>query len=185
MILSFHGCIFDEERMVSKNNNFAVIDIGTNCVKSVFFINEKTVDIDQCDALRNKVLTQKDDENLDPQEVLVHIQDYVNLAKEKGIPSNKVYIVATEALRISYNKDEIINLIKEKIGRNIHIISPKREAYLSALGGFLYIRRDFKSNPNKILYIESGGGSTEVSLFDISKKSFLSMEKIIFYQWKH
>ena len=75
--------------MVSKNNNFAVIDIGTNCVKSVFFINEKSVDIDQCDALRNKVLTQKDDENLDPQEVLVHIQDYVNLAKEREFLQTK------------------------------------------------------------------------------------------------
>lgn len=162
---------------MSKNNNFAVVDIGTNSVKCVCFSGGKTIDIDQCEELRNKNLTQAADENLDPQELLKYIKEYIAVAKKQGIDADKVYIVATEAFRRSSNKDEIIELIKKETGRKIHIISSKREAYLSALGGLSYIRKNFKGKPNKILYIEAGGGSTEVSLFDTSKRSFLAMKE--------
>ncbi len=162
---------------MSKNSNFAVIDIGTNSVKCICFSDGKTIDIGQCKELRNKNLTQASGENLDPQELLKYIKEYIAVAKKQRIYADKVYIVATEAFRKSSNKDAIIELIKKETGRKIHIISPKREAYLSALGGLSYIRKNFKGNPNKILYVEAGGGSTEVSLFDTSKRSFLAMKE--------
>ena len=164
---------------MSKNNNFAVIDIGTNNVKCICFTNGTTIDIEQDYTLKNKILTQKSGENINPNELLQYIKDYIEVAKKYKINSDKVYIVATEAFRKSSNKQEITNLIKEQNGRRIHVISPKREAYLSALGGLSYIRNNFKSKPNKILYIESGGGSTEVSLLDTSRRSFLSMLQTI------
>ncbi|MBE6444598.1 MAG: hypothetical protein E7019_00870 [Alphaproteobacteria bacterium] len=162
---------------MSKSNNFAVIDIGTNDMKCVCFANGATIDMDKNKELKNKKLTQKGNENLDPQELLKYIKEYIDVAKNNGIETDRVYIVATEAFRKSSNKDEIIELIKKETGRKIHIISPKREAYLSALGGLSYIRKNFKAKPNKILYIEAGGGSTEVSLFDTSKRSFLAMKE--------
>ncbi len=158
-----------------KNNDFAVIDIGTNNVKCICFANGMTLDMDQDYELRNKILTQKSGDNINPDELLKYIKEYIEVAKKYGIDANKVYIVATEAFRKSTNKQEISNLIGEHTKRNIHIISPKREAYLSALGGLIYIRHNFKTKPNKILYIESGGGSTEVSLLDTGRRSFLSM----------
>ena len=160
-----------------KNNNFAVIDIGTNAVKCINFVDGKVVDIDQNEGLKNKPLTQKEGEDLNPQEILKHIKEYIVTSRKNGIYPDKIYIVATEAFRKSTNKNKIINLIKARTGRKIHIISPKREAYLSALGGLSYIRDNYQGTPNKVLYIESGGGSTEVSLFDTSNRSFLSVQQ--------
>lgn len=155
---------------MSKNNNFAVIDIGTNAVKCICFSNGEMID-----TLRNIGLTQTGENDLDPENLLDGITHFIESAKEYNIPSDKVYIVATEGFRRSSNKEQLQELIKQKTGRLVHLISTRREAYLSALGGLSYIKNNFKGKPNKILYIEAGGGSTEVSVFDTSKRGILSI----------
>lgn len=160
---------------MSKNNNFAVIDIGTNAVKCICFSNGKMIDIDEDDTLRNKRLTQTGENDLDPENLLNGITYFIERAEIHHIPKDKVYIVATEGFRRSSNKEQLQQLIKQKTGRLVHLISARREAYLSALGGLSYIRDNFKGQPNKILYIEAGGGSTEVSVFDTSQRGILSM----------
>ena len=145
------------------SQNFCVIDIGTNTVKCKMFANGEYL------TPRNKFLSGNDVENLDKEQIVSHISDFMEKAQAQGIDKNKIYIAATEGLRRSKNKDEIIKEILEKFGRKVHIVSPKREAWLSALGGLSSVNFD-KANPKQVLYIESGGGSTEVSLIDTSRK---------------
>lgn len=156
------------------NNDFAVIDIGTNAVKGIAFVNGQ-----QVDTFRNRMLTQSGNSNLNPQEILDHVEKLIKEAEGKGVSPDKIYIAATEGFRKSSNQREISNLIKERTGRAIHKISPKREAYLSALGGLSYIQNGFKGNPSKVIYIEAGGGSTEISLIDARKRSFLAIEATV------
>ena len=80
---------------MSKNNNFAVIDIGTNAVKCICFSNGKMTDMDKDDTLKNIGLTQTGENDLDPENLLGGITHFIKSAKKYNIPSDKVYIVAT------------------------------------------------------------------------------------------
>ena len=144
-------------------NNFCVIDIGTNAVKCKLFNNGSYT------TPFNKALTNSGKEDLDKDEVVSHITEFMQEAKEAGIDDKNVYICATEAFRTSANQEEIKAEVLAKTGRRVHIISARREAYLSAIGGLREIPAD-KLTAKNVLYIESGGGSTEISLVDLSGK---------------
>lgn len=143
--------------------SFCVIDIGTNAVKSKIFSKGRSL------RPSMRFLSNKNAESLDVEEVLSHISELIAEAEKKGISKQNIYIVATEGARRSFNRPEIVKLIEERIGRKLHIISPEREAWFSVLGGLSNIR--FKDRPPKqVLYIESGGGSTEISFVNTKKR---------------
>ncbi|MDD2563857.1 MAG: hypothetical protein PHU27_06545 [Salinivirgaceae bacterium] len=73
---------------------------------------------------------------------------------------------ATSAMREASNSAEIINLIRKSTGINIEIISGKEEAYLIQTGGIA----DIMDNNNTYLYVDVGGGSTEIILYSNRKK---------------
>lgn len=143
------------------HNNFCIIDIGTNAVKCKIFSDG------QYFTLRNKYLTSSGYDNLKEDEILNYLQEFAAEAKTKNVEMDKVYICATEGFRTSANQREIRELVFEKMGRKIHIISKQREALLSFLGAMVEIPKEKRPTQN-VLYIESGGGSTEMSLVDIS-----------------
>jgi exopolyphosphatase / guanosine-5'-triphosphate,3'-diphosphate pyrophosphatase len=68
---------------------------------------------------------------------------------------------ATSAMRESTNGPEIIKKIKQKTGINIEIIDGKKEANIIFSN---HVERQLKSN-HPYLYIDVGGGSTELTLF--------------------
>lgn len=69
--------------------------------------------------------------------------------------------VATSAMRDASNGEEIVNLVKKEAGIDIDIISGKSEAEVLYTTHF-----EETLNPKKsYLYIDVGGGSTELSLF--------------------
>ena len=148
---------------MSIQNNFCVIDIGTNAIKCKLFSNGKYI------TLRNKFLSSSGFDNLDKDEVLKYLQEFMEEASNNNISRSKVYICATEGFRTSTNQQEINDTVFQETGRRIHIISPKREAYLSVIGGLQEIPAD-KLTAKNVLYIESGGGSTEISLADLSSR---------------
>ena len=155
---------------MSKNNNFAVIDIGTNAVKCKIYNNSRYI------TPKNKMLKQSLANDLNENEVVSLVTEFADLTEQYGISKDKLYICATEAFRQTSNQDAIKKIILEKLGRKIHVISPKREAYLSVIGGLKSIpahrdkNKDVLLSAKNVLYVESGGGSTEISLVNLTSK---------------
>ncbi len=79
---------------------------------------------------------------------------------------------ATSAMRESENGVEIANLIKEKTGISIDIIDGEEEARIIQSAHF----KDKLSPKKNYIYIDVGGGSTEITLFSngrvVDSKSF-------------
>jgi exopolyphosphatase/guanosine-5'-triphosphate,3'-diphosphate pyrophosphatase len=90
-------------------------------------------------------------------------------APEKPTPE-KVYIVATEALRIAKNTQQFIEAMEKKIATycdfqkliNFKILTPTEEAYFAYIGGI-----GIKHQPPTLL-IDIGGGSTELAIMSKS-----------------
>jgi len=144
-----------------KRNNFGIIDIGTNAAKCDLFFGDREKPFE---ALRNESINIADEDS-----VVDAVEKLFNQAtKGKGIEPKRMFIVATEGLRASPNSENIIRKINAKINRQVHIISPEREAYYAILGGLNAIP-DRKNLPQYVLFIESGGGSTEISLVNTQK----------------
>lgn len=79
--------------------------------------------------------------------------------------SSNYVACATSAMRDARNGDEIVRRIKEQAGIDLHIISGKIEAqilYSSHFEGFLDAEKTS-------LYIDVGGGSTEITVFKNKK----------------
>lgn len=151
---------FKDKRM----KNFCVIDIGTNAVKIKIFSNGEYY------ILRNKHIAQIDN-NVSKEDILKHVEDFLRTAKEEyDVMPEHAYIYATEGIRSAPNGKEIQEELEQKTHRKVHILDPQREARLSILGGLSSIR--LKNRPKHILFIESGGGSTEISFLDMSQRPF-------------
>ena len=155
---------------MSEYNNFAVIDIGTNAIKCKIYNNGRYI------TPKNEALQKSSANQLNEDEVVSMILKYVDLIEKYGISKEKLYICATEAFRKTPNRESISKRILEEIGRKVHVMSPKREAYLSVIGGLKTIpphrnkNKDIVSSAKNALYIESGGGSTEVSLVNLASQ---------------
>ena len=109
--------------------NFCVIDIGTNAVKIKIFSDGRYV------SLRNKPIGQVNN-NVSKDDILRHVQDFIHEAKDGyQVPQNQVYIYATEGVRRAPDSKLIQQEIEQKTQRRLHVLDPKREARLSALGG--------------------------------------------------
>ena len=144
--------------------NFCVIDIGTNAVKIKIFSNG------QYYTLKNKHIARVGN-NVSKDDIIRHVQDFIRAAKKiYNVKQNNIYILATEGVRSAPNGKEIQEELEQKTKRKIHLLDPRREARLSVLGGLNSIQ--LKNNPKQVLFIESGGGSTEISLLDMTQKPF-------------
>ena len=103
--------------------------------------------------------------------LLLHtINGFLNIAKAYEVTAMKT--CATSAMREAENTPEIINMIKEKTGVEIEVISGSDEA------SFVF-ENHIAENLDKehsYLYIDVGGGSTELTFFNnnelIFKESF-------------
>jgi exopolyphosphatase/guanosine-5'-triphosphate,3'-diphosphate pyrophosphatase len=74
---------------------------------------------------------------------------------------------ATSAMREASNSEEVVDIIEEKTGININIIDGEAEAAIIA-------STDLKSliqNDRVFLYVDVGGGSTELSVFENGEKT--------------
>ncbi len=137
----------------------ACIDIGTNSVRMAVY--DKEIDINSEKYLVTTRLgynvdrlKKLDDDRM--KDTLDALKEYYLLAKKQG--AEKVYAIATSAVRDSVNKDYFTQKIRD-IGIDIEVISGKKEAelgYIGVLGGL-------KPDGN-ILIIDIGGGSTELIL---------------------
>ena len=80
-------------------------------------------------------------------------------------------ICATSAMRESKNSKEVLKRVRKKLNLDINIISGKDEASIIAN----VFAKDFNNHKN-LLYVDVGGGSTELTIIDkgkiVESKSF-------------
>lgn len=102
--------------------------------------------------------------------LLVTIKGFLNIAK--AYEASALKACATSAMREAKNTREIISLIKKETGLEIEVISGSDEA---SLVFETHIAENLDST-NSYLYIDVGGGSTELTFFNnnnlVFKESF-------------
>lgn len=86
----------------------------------------------------------------------------------RGFRVDEIVAVATSALREAENRNELIEPIFVETGVSIDVISGTEEARLIWLG----IRNIIRNKGTKSLFIDIGGGSTEVSIGDANDLLF-------------
>ncbi|MDQ8051651.1 MAG: exopolyphosphatase [Pedobacter sp.] len=155
---------------------YAAIDIGSNAVRLLIADiaqNEKNADFKKSTLVRVP-LRLGDDAFLDQQISAKKIEDLLKtMSAFKNLMDvyqvSKYLACATSAMREAKNGKEIVALVKETVGIDLEIIEGQREAniiYANHIEQHLDQRKSY-------LYIDVGGGSTELSVF-VNKKPLAS-----------
>lgn len=164
-----------ELRPKSLNPNIGVLELSTKAVKFLTAdqksIKELGFSYDYFFRLTDKTETGRglDDNNImDIEYYTEHVIPYINKmirnARDKKVDT--LYSVATAAYRTANNREELIDLIRNKCGVNVKVLSKKEEA-IATLTAFIFSKKNnIVLNPNlNYLMLDQGGGSTELSLF--------------------
>ena len=151
---------------------FAAIDIGSNAMRLLFcrvhnvdgkphFNKEELIRmpirLGEDVFLHGKISESKADK------LVTALRGFSELIKAYGVDGSKA--IATSAMRDASNGTEIINRIKNETGLTVEIIDGKREASLV----FSNHIEEILSPRYAYLYIDVGGGSTELTLYYDSK----------------
>ena len=158
---------------------FASIDIGTNAARllfaNVFQRNGKAV-AEKASLIRIPLRLGDDVFSLNyisekKKEDLLNTMRAYKLLIDVYRPV-AYHAVATAAMRESTNAEEIVNLIKKETGIEINVISGQREAELVSASDNIIPGEKFTHK----MYIDVGGGSTEITVIKdkkiIKSKSF-------------
>ncbi|MGB7002112.1 MAG: hypothetical protein WBE22_08910 [Halobacteriota archaeon] len=153
------------EELRSEDRVIAFIDLGTNSIRMLvvrikpnqtyaILREEKEIvrlgeQVFSSGGLRLKAMKRA---------VLV-CQKFVEVAK--AFEADEIVAVATSATREAKNKVEFLEELR-KIGLNVKVVSGKEEARLTYLG----ISSGVHIGPKKTIFIDIGGGSTEIVIGD-------------------
>jgi exopolyphosphatase/guanosine-5'-triphosphate,3'-diphosphate pyrophosphatase len=151
---------------------FAAIDIGSNAVRLLFsnVVEEgKNVIFKKSSLIRvpvrlgddafinGKISSKKIDK------LVKTMSAFKNLMEVHEVIDYQA--CATSAMREACNGKEIVELIKNQVGIEIEIIDGKREAEIIYSNQIVEILEDDRN----YLYVDVGGGSTEITLFSNRK----------------
>ncbi|MCY3999045.1 MAG: exopolyphosphatase [Flavobacteriaceae bacterium] len=160
---------------------FAAIDIGSNAVRILIanVINRKGHYTYQKNALVRVPIRLGEDAFVLSEISHYNFQRLVKAMKAFDLlmqvhEVKKYAAYATSALRSVENKDEIIEKVLEESGIQIEIISGKKEAEVISRTSF----SNFIDRQKIYLYVDVGGGSTEISLYKNGKISVSKSFKI-------
>jgi len=92
----------------------------------------------------------------------------------RGYGAHEILAFATAATREAENKREFLRKLKEEAGLHVRVISGKEEARLIHLG----VSSNFNLDGEKGLFIDIGGGSTELIVGDQQKAYFLDSLRV-------
>jgi exopolyphosphatase / guanosine-5'-triphosphate,3'-diphosphate pyrophosphatase len=155
---------------------FAAVDIGSNAVRLLFMnVIEDNQDVvfRKSELVRMPVRLGEDafyrEGIIGPEKVekLVHTMTaFKHLMIVQDVVRYRV--CATSAMREATNSTEIINYIKERTGLAVEVIDGQQEAELVYSNRIVELINEEKS----YLYVDVGGGSTEITLF--SNKEVIS-----------
>lgn len=147
---------------------FAAIDIGSNAMRLLFcrvYIMDGKPHFSKEELFRMPIRLGEDvftigkisDQKIE--KLITALKGYSELIKAYGVVSYRA--VATSAMRDAINGAQIISRIKEETGVNVEIIDGKNEASLVFSNHIEELL-----NPRwAYLYIDVGGGSTELTLY--------------------
>ncbi|MBF0427040.1 MAG: exopolyphosphatase [Magnetococcales bacterium] len=148
---------------------FAAIDIGSNAVRllvsNVYDIGEPVPAVRKADLYRIPVRLGDDAFRLgvisaDLTENLVHaLHAFHHIIR--AVSAEDYMACATSALRSAANGSAVVERIRQETGITIEVIDGAREAELIALN-----RLDGSFSDGCYLYIDVGGGSTELTLLE-------------------
>ncbi len=159
---------------------YAAIDVGSNAVRMLIanVIEEKGKDPKFKKSSLVRVPIRLGQDAFTSGEIseanITKMKDTMNafrlLMKSYGVI--KYMACATSALREAKNGDNVVKLIKEASKVNIEIIDGKKEAAIIASTDL----KNFINQDTNYLYVDVGGGSTELTIFSngriIKSKSF-------------
>ena len=152
---------------------FAAIDIGSNAVRLLFcdvypyqndFVVKKTSLVRLPIRLGEDVFINKDISEININKLIETIHGFKSLASVYDVIEYRA--CATSAMREAANGKEVIKKIKEETGVSIEIIEGEQEAEL-IYNTHIAEKIDKKGT---FLYVDVGGGSTELNLFSKGKK---------------
>jgi exopolyphosphatase/guanosine-5'-triphosphate,3'-diphosphate pyrophosphatase len=92
----------------------------------------------------------------------------------RGFEAREIVAVATSATREAENQHEFLDLVQERAGIRLRVISGIEEARLIYLG----VSRGTHLDGQSALFIDIGGGSTEMAVGDLSDFAQLESVKI-------
>ncbi len=143
----------------------ACIDIGTNSIRLLmtdfdglkFTETSKILEMTRLGKGVNET-KQLDRDRIDASVAV--IADYCEAASKFG--AEKVYLMATSAVRDSTNAKVLIDAVRERTGQTIDVISGDDEAKV----GFMGVLSGSNQPSETTLVIDIGGGSTELIIGD-------------------
>lgn len=98
---------------------------------------------------------------------LACLSDFAEVCRSYGV--TEVAAVGTAALRVAANSMDFVNQVKQKTGFDLQVISGEEEARLIRVG----IWDSLPKTKDAFLFIDIGGGSTEISVSSREKISSL------------
>ncbi len=158
---------------------FAAIDIGSNATRLLVanvYMKNKKITVEKSTMVRvptrlGKDVYSKHKISEKRQKMLMKTLEAYKLIIEVYNPV-ALDVCATAAMREATNGKEVMKKIKQKVGLDIRIISGKEEADIIRHTN----RMDMIPDKHPYLFVDVGGGSTDVSLLDghqlIEAKSF-------------
>jgi exopolyphosphatase/guanosine-5'-triphosphate,3'-diphosphate pyrophosphatase len=156
----------------------AFVDVGTNAVRLlVVRINPNfsyTVISQEKEVVRLGEQEFKDN-SLKPlamERALLVIKKFVDLASTYG--ASKTIAVGTSAIREANNQAEFLQKLTKDVGVTVHVISGKEEARLIYLG----VSSALDIGDEKVIFIDLGGGSTEIAIGDQHETYFVTSLKL-------
>ena len=140
----------------------ACIDIGSNTTR---LLVAEAADGQLRELLQQRAFTRigkgrKRDDRIDEEkiaEVAGVVATQVRLAEELG--TLELRAVATAAIRLSANGDELVAAIRDAAGVDVHILSGDEEARLAFVGATRTLGHD---PPGEVGVVDVGGGSSEL-----------------------
>lgn len=139
-----------------------IIDIGTNTIRLVTYENKKII---SNIAVRSEIIRDAEDGYLTD----FGIENLCNSIKflVKDAIFEKIYVIATQSLRILKNKEKVKESVHNITGLKIDILKGEEEAECVFLG----VKSEIAEN--KGIIIDLGGGSCEIISFNNEKITFL------------
>ncbi len=139
------------------------IDLGSNTLSAVLMdcnSLERIKDIQKIvrtaqDLQKNRIISKEAVNRV--------IKALKEIQKEIDFSNQNIKAVATAALRMAENKDEVLKEIEKKTNIKFEIIDGKKEAYLTALAVKERLKK-LNFTFESFINIDLGGGSTEIIL---------------------
>lgn len=146
-----------------KKNYYAIIDIGSNTMRLVIYVQEKAGRLREVENVKavarlRSHLNQDDNLAKEGMDILINtLQNFSDVLKTYNLTD--FVCVATATIRQAKNQDELKQLVKEHLDWEMRILSEQEEAFY----GYLAVVNS--TSIKEGITIDIGGGSTEVTYF--------------------